>query len=154
MVTQRYDFTDAHIDDAGYVDFSKPRADAPAENPKATAGRQKIQYGNTPALPSLYQAAVHDLGAVKYGSYNWRDTPIKMSDYISAIRRHLALLEAGEDIDDESGLPHAAHLMATCAIVIDADHAGTLIDDRRATPNLAKEMRRVAELKKMWPKAA
>ncbi len=128
--------------------------DKPAENPKAIAGRQKIEYANTPALPALYQAAVHDLGAGKYGSFNWRDRPIKLADYISAMRRHLAELEAGVDIDAESGLPHCAHLMATYAIVIDAQAAGTLIDNRRPTPDLASEMQRIAELKKGWPRAA
>lgn len=60
----------------------------------------------------------------------------------------------GEDVDDESGLPHAAHIMATAAIVIDAQREGTLIDDRAHTPGLPAEMKRVAELKKRWPKAA
>lgn len=124
------------------------------ENPKAAAGRQKIEYAHTPALPALYQAAVHDLGAGKYGSYNWRDRPIKISDYISAMRRHLALLESGDWDDEESGLPHLAHVMATAAIVIDARAAHCLIDDRRFTPSLPDEMERLAELKKGWPRAA
>lgn len=46
------------------------------------------------------------------------------------------------------------HLMASSAIIIDAHAAGTLIDDRVATPTLASEMKRVAELKRGWPKAA
>lgn len=124
------------------------------ENPKAAAGRLKIEYAHTPALPALYQAAVHDLGAGKYGSFNWRDRPIKISDYISALRRHLAEIEAGVDLDAESGLPHAAHLMATAAIIIDANAAGTLIDDRVKTPSLASEMKRVADLKKGFPRKA
>lgn len=117
------------------------------------AGRQKIEYANTPALPALYQAAVHDLVAGKYGSFNWRDRPIKLLDYISAMRRHLAELEAGVDLDGESGLPHCAHLMATAAIVIDAQAHGCLVDDRRETPLLATEMKRIAELKKGWSRA-
>jgi hypothetical protein len=51
------------------------------------------------------------------------------------MRRYLAKLEAGLDIDAESGLPHCAHLMATSAIVIDARAAGTLIDSRWPTPS-------------------
>ncbi len=124
------------------------------ENPKAAAGRRKIQYFNTPALPSLYQAAVHDLGAGKYGSFNWRHRPIKISDYISAIRRHLAQLESGDWDDEESGLPHLAHIMAMAAIVIDARDAHNLIDDRVFTASLPDEMKRIAELKKSWPQAA
>lgn len=136
------------------ADYSPPDLEPPAENPKALAGRQKIEYANTPSLPALYQAAVHDLGAGKYGSFNWRDRPIKVMDYISALRRHLAELEAGVDLDNESGLPHCAHIMATAAIVIDAQAAGTLIDDRRATPSLPAEMKRISELKRTWPRKA
>lgn len=110
---------DAVLDDEG-VTLSPRIAAARQENPNA-AGRAKTEFANTPPLPALYQAAVHDLGAVKYGAYNWRETTIKVSDYISAARQHLALFEAGENLDDESCLPHLAHIMTTCAIVIDAD---------------------------------
>jgi hypothetical protein len=127
---------------------------AQLENPMAAAGRQKVELGTMPTLPMLYQAAVHDLGADKYGPFNWREKPIPIRDYISAIQRHLALSSAGENLDDESGLPHLAHMMANCAIMIDADAAGTLNDDRRTTPSLASEMKRIAELKKSWPKMA
>lgn len=44
--------------------------------------------------------------------------------------------------------------MATCAIVIDARDAHKLIDDRRFTESLPREMKRIAELKKNWPKRA
>ena len=47
------------------------------DNPKAAFGRRKIEVSNTTEISLLYLAATHDLGAVKYGPYNWRDIPIK-----------------------------------------------------------------------------
>jgi len=125
----------------------------PTINPKAVAGRRKIAHHHTPKLPVLYQAAIHELGARKYGSFNWRAKPIQLTDYIDAIRRHLDELEAGVDLDAESGLPHCAHIMATAAIVIDAAAFGSLIDDRSPTPMLVGEMKRIADLKQSWPEA-
>jgi hypothetical protein len=45
-------------------------------------------------------------------------------------------------------------MMATAAIVIDARAAHTLIGDRVFTPQLADEMKRVADLKKGFPRKA
>lgn len=149
-----YDGMAEVADAAGTQPDPRIQREPVTENPKASAGRQKIEYGNTPPLPSLYQAAIHDLGARKYGTFNWRSRPIKMTDYISALRRHLALVEAGDWDDEESGLPHLAHIMATAAIVIDARDARMLIDDRNFTVSLPGEMKRIAELKKSWPSAA
>ena len=44
--------------------------------------------------------------------------------------RHTYLLLAGQDYAEDSGVLHAAHIMATCAVIIDARYHGTLIDDR------------------------
>ena len=71
-------------------------------------------------------------GAIKYGAFNWREKDIRLSEYIGAIRRHTAALSDGEWIDPDSGLPHLAKILATAAIVLDADRAGTLIVDTPA----------------------
>lgn len=61
-------------------------------------------------------AWVLDFGARKYSAHNWRDG-IEVSRHISSALRHLFALNAGEDLDPESGLPHAAHL-ACCAMML------------------------------------
>lgn len=48
-------------------------------------------------------------GARKYAPDNWRNG-IKFSRLIASLHRHLASIQAGEDIDPESGLPHIYHL--------------------------------------------
>jgi hypothetical protein len=69
-------------------------------------------------------------GAAKYGRMNWRATPVRASIYVDAAKRHINAWLDGEDLDPDSGLPHLGHAIACIAILIDAEAAGTLIDDR------------------------
>jgi hypothetical protein len=75
-------------------------------------------------------AAVHKHGADKYGVKNWRIDKILASTYEGAMLRHLTAWITGEDTDPDSGQPHLTHLRACCAVVLDAQMHGTLIDDR------------------------
>lgn len=100
-------------------------------NPKDVASRQKLPLQLLPPEFKRQTALVLQHGARKYGESNWLDTPVQFSNYIAAIDRHSLALQEGEDIDPESGLPHAAHIAATAAIILDAAKHGTLIDDRR-----------------------
>ncbi len=54
-------------------------------------------------------ARVLTFGAAKYTAHNWRGG-VNVSRLIAAAYRHLGAINRGEDIDPESGLPHAAHL--------------------------------------------
>jgi len=99
-------------------------------NPKDIVGETKpgVHLVPPPALVRL--AKVMELGAKKYGPYNWRDHAVQYHVYVSAALRHLLSAFDGEDIDPESGQSHLAHAMACCAILIDAGETGNLIDDR------------------------
>ena len=44
-------------------------------------------------------------GAVKYEPYNWAKG-IKYSRVFAALQRHLWAFWAGEELDDETGMPH------------------------------------------------
>jgi hypothetical protein len=57
---------------------------------------------------------VLDMGAKKYGRYNWRKG-MDWSRVISASMRHLTAFNDGEDIDPESGISHVAH--AACNLM-------------------------------------
>lgn len=54
-----------------------------------------------------------------------------MTTYLDAIGRHMMHLQEGEDFASDSYILHLAHVMAGCAILIDARACGTLIDNRR-----------------------
>jgi hypothetical protein len=51
-------------------------------------------------------AACSAYGAKKYSWDNWQDVPDGVTRYGDALVRHLM---ADQDLDEESGLPHAAH---------------------------------------------
>jgi len=78
-------------------------------------------------------AKVHKLGADKYGERNWLSQPILSSTYEGAILRHFLAWAGGEDKDPESGVTHLAHIRACCAILIDSEINGTLVDNRTRT---------------------
>jgi hypothetical protein len=61
-------------------------------------------------------ALVLAFGAKKYKEHNWRGG-IRFTRLLGAAMRHTFAILRGEDNDDESGLPHAAHL-ACCAMFL------------------------------------
>jgi hypothetical protein len=50
--------------------------------------------------------------------------------YIAAAERHLDAWKSGESVDPIDGTDHRANVMACMGILIDAEAAGKLIDDR------------------------
>lgn len=99
-------------------------------NPKTAFGLQKPQLHLSP-LPALEaMAGAFELGAKKYGAYNWRQRNVSVSTYIAAAERHIRAYWESQDKDPESGKHHLGHAMACLAILIDAGHFRKLVDDR------------------------
>lgn len=99
-------------------------------NPKGAAGRAKPQFHLIPVGALAPVAKVMELGAKKYGPYNWRETPVNYTTYLSAVGRHAAAFLDGEDQDPESGQSHLAHIAAGMMILLDAIVTGNAKDDR------------------------
>jgi hypothetical protein len=99
-------------------------------DPKGEAGKLKCPLHLLPPHALSQTAWVHALGARKYGPWNWLGTKVEAMTYVGAIMRHTAAYASGEDIDPESGYSHLAHISAGCNILMDAQHAGNLIDNR------------------------
>lgn len=54
---------------------------------------------------------VYTFGAEKYGDNNWQNLPDGYDRYKAAMFRHLVASEkGGGQLDNESGLPHLAHM--------------------------------------------
>lgn len=71
-------------------------------------GQKPAQLGAIDPVALLALARVGGMGAEKYARYNYLNG-YKWSLSFDAALRHLLLMAAGEDFDEESGLPHAAH---------------------------------------------
>lgn len=99
-------------------------------DPKGASGAAKTPLHLLPPVAMARTSEVLALGAMKYGPWNWRHNKVEAMTYVAAIRRHLDAFVEGEDLDPESGVTHLAHIAASCAIVMDADNFGNLIDNR------------------------
>jgi hypothetical protein len=101
-----------------------------ADNPKDAIGAGKLPLHLWPATASALGSLGLLDGMLKYGRSNWRVAGVRASIYVDAAQRHLAKWFEGQDNDVDSGLPHFAHALACLAILVDAQAAGKLNDDR------------------------
>jgi hypothetical protein len=104
-------------------------------NPKTAMGMKKPDPTVIPPAAILHLATAMMNGAEKYGPFNWRDQPISARTYVGAAMRHLLAYLDGEDYSQdtmEKGQPvhHLAHVMACCAIALDATSLGSINDNR------------------------
>ena len=99
-------------------------------NPKDRIGSAKVPLDLFPSTAIAVGAMAMLEGACKYGRNNWRVTPIQATEYLNALGRHVHLWKEGERSCPKSGVHHLGHALACLALIVDAEYAGTLIDDR------------------------
>lgn len=131
---------------------------APVTDMKAGVGGIKAPLSQLPKASLVYASRAFQYGATKYKPGNYLRPPgsgndtERLLDYISAAQRHLAawateimrsigtgraaleLKQACYAADDESGLPHVSHALASLLMgVQQAVDAGLLPDDPGVT---------------------
>ncbi|ATI15718.1 hypothetical protein [Bordetella phage vB_BbrM_PHB04] len=99
-------------------------------NPKDAIGSGKLPLHLWPTTATALGALGLLDGMLKYGRSNFREIGVRASIYYDAACRHLNAWFEGEEVDPDSGLPHLAHALACLAILVDAQAAGKLNDDR------------------------
>lgn len=99
-------------------------------DPKSEEGQKKPQLHLIPGAANDAMARALEQGAKRYGTRNWVQGQVSVCTYISAMKRHIDAYMDGEDLDPDSGVHHLGHVMANCAIVLDAERHGTLVDNR------------------------
>lgn len=99
-------------------------------NPKDVNAQKKPPLHLIPSPPQLIIARAHLDGSIKYGAYNWRETNVNASVYVSAALRHINDWYNGVDIASDSHIHNLAHAAACINILLDAEICGTLVDDR------------------------
>lgn len=77
----------------------------------------KLDLTTVPPEVIIAIAKVREFGIRKYVSRDsWRD--VDVMDYYKALWRHLIEIQLGNDIDEESGLPHTYHIACNIAFII------------------------------------
>lgn len=103
-------------------------------NPKDLIGVAKLDLSNLPQVGLLMTAHALMDGEEKYSVANWLKHKVSARIYIAAMKRHIALWEAGEELASDSLRHHLAHLASSAMILMDAQANGMLIDDRIRNP--------------------
>jgi hypothetical protein len=109
-------------------------------NPKDVQGLTRAPLWLFPRVAVAWGAAAFQEGLQRNPNrwaYNWRDQPIKLSGYLSALERHYSAIVDGQWCDQHAdedgkmveGLPHLASVLTNAAIILDADACGSLIRD-------------------------
>jgi len=116
------------------LEDSTSQKDPIGTDPKGEIGKTKAPMWLLPSTALIETAWAMGDGASKYRPYNWRETKVCASTYISAMMRHWAAYLDGEDRAEDSKCHHLAHIVANCNILMDAAKCGTLVDDRPKMP--------------------
>jgi hypothetical protein len=113
--------------------------DLPDDNPKTAFGVAKPGFHAIPPVALIQLGAAMEEGRRKYGLTNWRDRKVSTSTYYNAALRHLFAYWDGETIDPVSLVTNLGHVMACCAIILDAAAQDMLIDDRPSIPGMTSQ---------------
>ena len=101
----------------------------PDDNPKTVYGTAKPSVSAIPPSAIIHLGQAMAEGERKYGLFNYREKRVTASVYYNAAVRHLLEYWDGENVD-ASGCHPLAHVMACCAIILDAELNKSLNDDR------------------------
>lgn len=92
----------------------------------------KVPYELIPTHLLESTARVLGFGASKYAPWNWAKG-MPFSVVIGCLKRHLAAIERGEDLDPETGFRHTGHLMCNLLFLEHYMNQYPELDDRPKT---------------------
>ena len=125
--------------DAMKPSIAAPSVTLPDNNLKTAAAAGKPKVSAVPPVALLALGAAMQNGADKYQRFNWREGRATSSVFYDAILRHLVAWYSGENFATDSKVHHLAHIMASCAILLDAEMHNALNDDRLKTKTATEE---------------
>jgi hypothetical protein len=112
-------------------------------NPKKLFGDKKPPLHLLPLTGMIHQSLAHLDGDNQSRIENWNDKPVEKLTYIGAALRHLELYKYGESYSRDTRVHNLGAVMACCAIMLDAELNGNLIDNTKhskATCDLLHQM--------------
>lgn len=145
MTADSWEDAAQEIKESSSIEYVSPIFDENCENPKDIVGSTKLPMHLWPSTATAMGCVALLNGALKYGRSNWRRIGVKASIYHDACQRHLAAWFEGNATDEE-GVPHLASALACLAILVDAEAAGMLIDDRQVSGGQAELVERLTPL--------
>ncbi len=104
--------------------------DEKPSNPKDLLGIKKLPLHLIPATALAQVSLAHYDGLGKYGAWNWRNHRVRASIYLDAAERHIKDWQEGATVASDSRVHHLAHAICCLNILLDAEVANKLIDDR------------------------
>lgn len=114
-------------------------------NPKQLFGDKKPPLTQFPLSAQIEATLAFYDGYLKYGWRNWRDQPVESQTYIEAALRHLRLFEVGENYTRDTKVHNLGAVIACCAILIDSELYGSMIDNRKKNPAEADLLHKAEE---------
>ena len=107
-------------DDAiGIIHHQEDRGADKDQSAKADKGKLELSLVNPELVKAV--AEVRMYGTEKYGdSENWRKVEPKR--YVDALYRHLLAYIEGNEVDEESGLSHLAHMACNLSFLLDKEY--------------------------------
>lgn len=107
-----------YIDENGDA-LAKVNGISKDQSAKADKGKLELSLVNTELVKAV--AEVRMYGTEKYGdSENWRKVEPKR--YVDALYRHLLAYIEGDEVDEESGLSHLAHMACNLSFLLDKEY--------------------------------
>lgn len=108
--------------------WTKDNYDLDRGGVKFDAGKVRVDL--VPAEFIYAVAAVLTYGAIKYDDWNWAKG-MRKGRIMAAAARHWIAYMVGEELDEESGLPHLWHMGCCVAMLVSAELRGVAKEDRQ-----------------------
>ena len=89
----------------------------------------KLRFDLIPPSSLEELVSVYTFGAEKYEPRNW-ERGIEYSRIYAAVQRHLSAYWRGQDLDEESALPHLAHAAWGLFALLEYQRTHPELDDR------------------------
>jgi hypothetical protein len=89
----------------------------------------KPRFDLIPTRPMVQLAEIYAYGAAKYADRNW-EKGMEFSRVYAAAQRHLHAYWSGQDLDEESALPHLAHAAFGLLALLEFTTTHPELDDR------------------------
>lgn len=101
----------------------------PSQADRFNAGKPKLSF--LLSAPHAIQgvAKVMEFGAAKYSRDNWLKG-LPYSEIVDSLLRHASSFNSGENLDEDSGLPHVDHMLCNALFLAELFRTKQEFDDR------------------------